>query len=99
LTEHDLDLTRNREQLKVIRRGEGKLDQLTEYFQDKEKSLEQLYLDSDLQHKPDQGKIKQLLLNCLETHYGSLDGCVNATDDQGTEAVKKLNQISLIING
>ncbi len=99
LTEHDLDLTRNREQLKSIRRGEWKIDQLTEYFEKKEKSLEQLYLDSDLQHKPNQQAIKTLLLNCIEHHYGSLDGCINASDDQGTEALKKLNQISLIING
>ena len=25
---------------------------------------------------PDEGRIKALLLECLEEHYGSLDGCV-----------------------
>jgi len=99
LTENDLDLTQNREQLKAIRRGEWSLDKLTEYFENKEKKLEDLYISSKLQHKPDQNAIKTLLLNCIEHHYGSLDGCINASDDKGTEAVRKLNQISLIING
>lgn len=99
LIEHDLDLTRNREQLKAVRRGEWEIDKLTEYFEEKEKSLEKLYTDSKLQYKPDQNAIKSLLMNCLEHHYGSLDGCINASDDEGTEAIKKLSQISQILNG
>ena len=98
LLEGDLDLTRNREQLKAIRRGEWKKEEVREFFQTKEKSLEQAYLDSTLQYKPNEKLIKELLLNCLETHYGSLDGCINASDDEGTEAVRKLNQILDIIN-
>ena len=99
LTEHDLDLTRNREQLKSIRRGEWHIDQITEYFQDKEKALEQAYIDSTLQYKPNEKLIKTLLMSCLEIHYGSLDGCINASKDEGTDAVRKLNQISNILNG
>lgn len=99
LAEHDLDLTRNREQLKAIRRGEFTIDQITELFQEKEKSLEKLYVDSDLQYKPDEKSIKALLLNCLEHHYGSLDGCINASDDEGTDALRKLTQIENILNG
>ena len=77
LTECDLDLERNREQLKSIRRGEWTEIQVIKYFEDKEKELEGLYTSSKLQHSPDEAKIKQLLLDCLETHFGSLEKCVN----------------------
>lgn len=99
LTERDIDLTRNREQLKSIRRGEWSIDQLTEYFESKEKSLEKMYTDSKLQHKPNEKFIKNLLLDCLEHHYGSLDGCINVTESEGLKAVRKLEQIQDIING
>jgi len=73
LTEGGLDLERNREQLKSIRRGEWKQQQIVEYFEMKEKSLEELYIKSDLQHSPNEELIKNLLLECLEMHYGVLD--------------------------
>ena len=98
LTEKDLDLTRNREQLKSIRRGEWTKIQIREYFNDKEKSLEEAYDKSDLPHGPDEKYIKNLLLQCIEHHYGSLDGCISATADEGTEAVKKLQEIIDLIN-
>jgi len=80
LTEHDLDLERNREQLKAIRRGEWSIDQVKDYFAEKEKFLEQVYLDSTLQYRPQEGKIKELLLNCLEEHFGSLDSVISIGD-------------------
>lgn len=73
LIEHDLDLERNREQLKSIRRGEWTKEQIIEYFQFKEKSLEELYIKSTLRHSPDEKTIKKLLLECLEMYYGSID--------------------------
>lgn len=98
LLENDLDLTRNREQLKAIRRGEWSKEQLRDFFNTKEKQLEALYLSSSLQDKPDEKAIRQLLLNCLEHHYGSLDGCISVSPDEGTEAVRKLEEILNIIN-
>ena len=98
LLEGDLDLTRNREQLKAIRRGEWSKEQLRDFFNTKEKQLEALYLSSSLQDKPDEKAIRQLLLNCLEHHYGSLDGCISVSPDEGTEAVRKLEEILNIIN-
>ena len=76
LIEHDLDLERNREQLKTIRRGEWTQEQIIKYFEVKEKELEGLYIESSLQHSPDENKIKALLLQCLEHHYGSLDDAI-----------------------
>lgn len=70
LTEHDLDLERNREQLKAIRRGEWTQEDVENYFASKERDLETLYTESKLRYKPDEEKLKDLLLNCLEHHYG-----------------------------
>ena len=77
LTEHDLDIQRNREQLKSIRRGEWKLEDLEAYFTNKEHALELAYAASTLPHKPNEAKIKRLLLDCLEQHYGKLDHVIN----------------------
>ena len=74
--EGDIDLQRNNEQLKAIRRGEWTEERLREWFADKESHLERVYAESKLRATPDEPKIKALLLNCLEEHYGSLEGCV-----------------------
>ena len=76
LVEHDLDIQRNREQLKSIRRGEWTFEMLDEYFQTKEKALEEVYAKSTLRHSPDEDQIKQLLLETMESHYGSLAAAV-----------------------
>lgn len=69
LTECDLDLQRNREQLKAIRRGEWTQDEIKEYFSDKERYLEEEYLKSHLPHKPKLGAIRDLLFKCLEFYF------------------------------
>jgi hypothetical protein len=76
MTEGDLDLQRNREQLKSIRKGEWTEAQIREYAARKEADLETLYQNSKLAYGPDEPQIKQLLLDCLEEHYGSLEKCV-----------------------
>jgi len=43
---------------------------------DKEKSLERLYEKSKLPDVPRKKEIKELLIGCLEHHYGSLDGAL-----------------------
>jgi predicted nucleotidyltransferase len=84
MIEGDLDLERNREQLKSIRRGEWTIEQLQEYFTHKEKSLETIYASSTLPHRPDQEKIKTILMEALEMHFGNLDRAVarNPSIDQ-----------------
>lgn len=76
MTEHTLDLQKNREQLKSIRRGEWSFEELLSYFEEKERSLEQVYLDSTLQYSPDRDEIKELLINCLEQHFGDLSAVI-----------------------
>ena len=71
--EGNLDLQRNNEQLKAIRRAEWTEQQVIEYFfNNKEKQLEELYIKSTLPNTPDEQRIKALLLQCLEQHYWSL---------------------------
>jgi predicted nucleotidyltransferase len=76
LVEGDLDLQRNKEQLKDIRRGEWTLDQIEKYFESKEKILEETYANSKLRHSPDEQEIKKILLFILESHYGSVSDFV-----------------------
>ena len=95
LTLHDLDLERNREQLKSIRRGEWKKEDIKDYFNRNEKRLADLYLTSDLQYSPDEEKIKSLLLECLEMYYGSIDKCI--TVNKKPKINKLLNSIEKLI--
>lgn len=76
LIEGDLDIERNREVLKSIRRGEWSIDRIKEFCSQKERHLDELYQKSTLRHSPDEDSIKNLLMNCLEQHYGSLDNAV-----------------------
>lgn len=77
----DLDLQKNREQLKSIRRGEWTAEQIKNYFNDKERLLEELYVTSNkIPDKIREKEIKQLLIDCLEHHYGSLGECISNPD-------------------
>ena len=77
LTLGDLNLQRDRERLKAIRRGEWSLEQVKAFFVTKEKELESAYTASKLPHGPDEAAIKNLLLECLEMHYGSLENAIS----------------------
>ena len=92
LTEHDLDLERNREQLKAIRRGEWSLERLEGWFADKERQLEDIAARSTLPDTADHDAIKSLLLQCLEMHYGSLDPSV-VRPDELADALRSIRQI------
>jgi uncharacterized protein len=80
LLEGDIDLQRNHEPLKAIRRGEWTEERLRKWAADKESELERLYTESQLRATPDEDRIKALLLHCLEEHYGSLQGCLVEPD-------------------
>jgi uncharacterized protein len=88
----DIDLQRNREQLKSIRRGEWTQEQIRDHFTRKEAELETLYLKSTLRAAPDEGAIRQLLLDCLEEHYGSLEKCI-VNPDAATLALRQIEEI------
>jgi predicted nucleotidyltransferase len=92
LSEGDLDLTRNAEKLKAIRRGEWKIEDVRGYFTEKEKALETAYANSKLPHGPDEGKIRRLLMDCLEHHYGNLAECV-VDVDKATQTLKDVAEL------
>ena len=80
LVEGDIDLQRDNERLKAIRRGEWTDARLRHWAADKEADLERAYAASSLRPTPDEQRLKTLLLNCLEEHYGKLDGCIVQPD-------------------
>ena len=89
----DIDLQRNKEELKAIRRGEFKLGDFEKLAESREKRLEKVFAESTIREKPDEAEIKSLLLKCLEHHYGSLDKVIHLPG----EAERKLEQIREII--
>jgi predicted nucleotidyltransferase len=92
LTEGTLDLRRHNEHLKRIRRGEVPKEEILRWFGEKELQLNALYASSKLQHKPDEQKIKSLLLSCLETHYGTLDKCYKESTIT-EQAMREIGQV------
>lgn len=91
LTAGDLDLQKDSEQLKAIRRGEWTEQQVIDHFTGREKQLEELYRKSTLPTHPDEQKIKALLLQCLEQHYGSLKAVI--TTDKYEQALRQISEI------
>jgi predicted nucleotidyltransferase len=89
LLEGDIDLQRNNDQLKAIRRGEWTEDRLRQWFAEKESHLERLYAESPLPPVPDEPRLRALLLSALEEHYGSLEGCV-VDPDRAVEALRNI---------
>jgi predicted nucleotidyltransferase len=93
LEEGTLDLQRHNEHLKAIRRGDVSEEDLRKWASDKESQLEKVYHSSKLQHSPDEEKIKQLLLDCLEEYFGSL----KLEYQHPEQAIKALRDIELVL--
>ena len=89
LIEGDIDLQRHNEPLKAIRRGEWTEEHLRRWCAAKEAELERAYAASTLRPVPDEDRIKDLLLRCLEAHYGSLEGCV-VNPDRAVVALRSI---------
>ena len=93
LVEGELDLLANRKQIMSVRNGEWTLEELENYFVEKEKGLEDLYRTSTaLPNKIQESKIKQLLYDVLEEHYGSLSKCV-VNSNKDSIIVSKIREI------
>lgn len=92
LVEGDLDIRRNRAQLKAIRRGEVPEEEIYRWATDKEKGLEKAYEDSKLPYGPDQNSIKELLLQCLEEHWGSIEGCI-VSEERIIQALRDIAEV------
>ena len=68
----NLDLRQSQSQMLLIRGGKVPLTELEKWFNEKKIELKQLYETSTLQHSPDQQKIKNILIQCLEMKFGDL---------------------------
>jgi uncharacterized protein len=91
--EGDIDLQKNREMLKSIRKGEWMLEDIQNWFDEKERQLEKLYVESKaIPEKIQEQPVKQLLLDCLEHHYGSLEECV-VNPDKYKSLVNKIHTL------
>lgn len=92
LIEGTIDLEKNRDHLLAIRNGNVSLEEGEKWFNEKERTLEKLYTDSKvLPHYPDEDKIKQLLLNCLEQWYGSLENAI-IREDKASQCLSEISQ-------
>jgi predicted nucleotidyltransferase len=81
LTTGNLDLMQGNDEYKAIRNGEWSFDRLQKEFEARKLAVESVYHDSKLPEQPDYAKVKQLLLDCLEHHYGSLAKVVIRPDE------------------
>lgn len=94
ITRGDLNLFEGNEEYKAIRRGDWSLERLENEFVARKLAVEQAYHNSKLPEKPDHEQVRQLLLDCLEHHYGSLAKVVVRPD----ETIRALRDIDNIIN-
>lgn len=76
----DLDLQLDNEILKSIRRGEWTLDQLEDWFAKQEILLADEANKSKLPHRPDMDFLRTLLMECIESHYGSVSKLITLKD-------------------
>lgn len=88
----DLDLQANKEKLKSILRGDMNKTDIENWFAEKEKYLEKLYETSKIPNNPNQEKIQQLLYNCLEEHFGTLDKAI-VIPEKNTEILRQIKEL------
>jgi predicted nucleotidyltransferase len=93
LMEGTLDLLANAEILKDIRAGNWTLEEVQNYFTNKETLINSMYQTSSLQLKPDVERIKQLLINCIEHHYGSLSNAELVVPNKHTALVAEIESV------
>lgn len=94
LHEGDLDLEHHREQLKFVREGGYTLEELKQWFKHKEQELTTVHTNSELQPRVNYKRLNELLFECLEMHFGTL----NMAKIVDSEAVNKLEKIKEILN-
>lgn len=92
LTTGTIDLQRDKEMLKSIRNGSWIQDEIRKWAADKEADLEKIYASSQLPWGPDQATIKKILQECLEMHYGSLEGFL-VQPDKTTQVLRGIQEL------
>jgi hypothetical protein len=91
LTTGTLDLQKNREVLKSIRRGEWSQEKIQRYFDENERRLKDIAEKSELPWGPDKDKIRNLLFECLEMHYDLSETIVtDVSSENKLEEIRKI---------
>lgn len=72
----DMQLDGNVAILRSIRNGEWTSERVHKWFEEKEPALEALSLTCSLPDRPREPEIKQVLLECLEMHYGTMSDAI-----------------------
>jgi len=85
MNEGDIDIRLHREHLKAIRRGAVSMGEIESWAANKEVHLERAFENSKLRTEPARDEIKQLLVDCLEHHYGSLSALEPARTSMRSE--------------
>lgn len=67
----DLDLMRNREQLKSVLKGYYTLEEVDNYFKETESRLAKVYDESSLPYGPRTEEVRRLLVECLDEFYNT----------------------------
>lgn len=93
LEEGDLDLEYHREHLKFIRRGEYTLDELKSWFHAKDIELNDVKAKSSLPVKADVERLRLLLLECLELHFGEDFGKFKGTDGSAVDTLEQIKRL------
>jgi predicted nucleotidyltransferase len=96
MTEQTIDIRRHQEHLKAIRRGEVSQEQIERWYAEKEVGLEKAYHESKLRAEPARDEIKNLLLACLEHHYGSLSALETVRNESNPDRAA-MREIQTII--
>jgi predicted nucleotidyltransferase len=78
LTTGEMDMQKSKEVVKAIRRGEWTETDVREWFMAADKILMQARAETKLPAKVDFDRLRELLLNCIESHYGSVSTVMNA---------------------
>jgi len=81
LVSGEMDLMDGKEEYKAIRRGDWSFNRLEQEFEARKLQVEAVYMTTALPEAPDPASVKQLLLDCLEHHYGSLAKAVTRPDE------------------
>lgn len=93
LTEGDINLQRDNEQLKAVRRGEWSEEYLLQWAAEKEIQLGTMFANSRLRPVPDLHAAKALLLAVLEQQYGSISSAVVVLETKEDTILSELQQL------
>ncbi len=96
MNDHCIDIRRHTEHLKAIRRGDVSEKDIIKWANDKKSHLERAFENSTLRAEPARDEIKQLLLDCLEHHYGTLQALQTVRDESNPDRAA-MREIQAII--